>query len=126
MTVLHVTQSLRSIPSVAGVQRRPVGAEAGVRSRRFAARALRLVVTAIREAQLRRAIRDMQRLDDRLLQDNPLLERSLRNRLQYLAPLNHVQVEMLKAHRADTGEDDALRGIQLTINGISAGLRNTG
>ncbi len=63
---------------------------------------------------------------DRLLQDNPLLERSIRNRFPYLDPLNHVQVELLKAHRAETGDDDVLRGIQLTINGISAGLRNSG
>jgi phosphoenolpyruvate carboxylase len=63
---------------------------------------------------------------DRLLQDNPLLERSIRNRFPYLDPLNHVQVELLKTHRAETGDDDVLRGIQLTINGISAGLRNSG
>jgi phosphoenolpyruvate carboxylase len=63
---------------------------------------------------------------DRLLQDNPLLERSIRNRFPYLDPLNHVQVELLKVHRANAGDDDTLRGIQLTINGISAGLRNSG
>jgi phosphoenolpyruvate carboxylase len=63
---------------------------------------------------------------DRLLQDNPLLERSIRNRFPYLDPLNHVQVELLKVHRAAAGDDDTLRGIQLTINGISAGLRNSG
>ena len=63
---------------------------------------------------------------DRLLQDNPLLERSIRNRFPYLDPLNHVQVELLKVHRAQSGDDDTLRGIQLTINGISAGLRNSG
>jgi len=63
---------------------------------------------------------------DRLLQDNPLLERSIRNRFPYLDPLNHVQVELLEAHRAQSGDEDVLRGIQLTINGISAGLRNSG
>lgn len=62
----------------------------------------------------------------RLLQDNPLLERSIRNRFPYLDPLNHVQVELLKVHRAQSGDDETLRGIQLTINGISAGLRNSG
>ena len=36
----------------------------------------------------------------RLLQGNPLLERSIRNRFPYLDPLNHVQVELLKEHRA--------------------------
>lgn len=63
---------------------------------------------------------------DRLLQGNPLLERSVRNRFPYLDPLNHVQVELLKEHRAQNPDEQVLRGIQLTINGISAGLRNTG
>jgi len=63
---------------------------------------------------------------DRLLQGNPLLERSVRNRFPYLDPLNHVQVELLREHRAQNPDEQVLRGIQITINGISAGLRNTG
>jgi len=63
---------------------------------------------------------------DRLLQGNPLLERSVRHRFPYLDPLNHVQVELLKEHRAQNPDEQILRGIQITINGISAGLRNTG
>ena len=63
---------------------------------------------------------------DRLLQGNPLLERSIRNRFPYLDPLNHVQVELLKEHRAQNPDEQVLRGIQITINGISAGLRNSG
>ena len=63
---------------------------------------------------------------DRLLQGNPLLERSIRNRFPYLDPLNHVQVELLKAHRTESPDEAVLRGIQITINGISAGLRNSG
>jgi phosphoenolpyruvate carboxylase len=63
---------------------------------------------------------------ERLLQGNPLLERSIRNRFPYLDPLNHVQVELLKEHRAQNLDEQILRGIQLTINGISAGLRNSG
>jgi phosphoenolpyruvate carboxylase len=63
---------------------------------------------------------------DRLLQGNPLLERSVRNRFPYLDPLNHVQVELMKEYRAQNPDEQILRGIQLTINGISAGLRNTG
>ena len=63
---------------------------------------------------------------DRLLQGNPVLERSIRNRFPYLDPLNHVQVELLKAHRSEAEDPQVLRGIQLTINGISAGLRNSG
>ncbi len=63
---------------------------------------------------------------ERLLQNTPLLERSVRNRFPYLDPLNHVQVELLKEYRAQNADEQVLRGIQLTINGISAGLRNTG
>jgi phosphoenolpyruvate carboxylase len=63
---------------------------------------------------------------DRLLQGNPLLERSVRHRFPYLDPLNHVQVELLKEHRTHNPSEQVLRGIQITINGISAGLRNTG
>jgi phosphoenolpyruvate carboxylase len=63
---------------------------------------------------------------DRLLLGNPILERSVRHRFPYLDPLNHVQVELLKEHRAQNPDEQVLRGIQITINGISAGLRNTG
>jgi phosphoenolpyruvate carboxylase len=62
----------------------------------------------------------------RLLEDNPLLERSIRDRFPYLDPLNHIQIELLKQHRASGASEHVLRGIQLTINGISAGLRNSG
>ena len=61
-----------------------------------------------------------------LLESNPLLARSIRNRFPYLDPLNHVQVELLKRHRTNVAEEYVLRGIQLTINGIAAGLRNSG
>ena len=57
-----------------------------------------------------------------LLESNPLLLRSIRNRFPYLDPLNHVQVELLKLHRAHAASEKVLTGIQLTINGISAGL----
>ncbi len=62
-----------------------------------------------------------------LLQDNPALDASLRMRIPYLDPLNHVQVELLKLHRAADNQDESiLRAVQITINGISAGLRNSG
>ena len=61
-----------------------------------------------------------------LLESNPLLLRSIRNRFPYLDPLNHVQVELLKLHRGHAASDKVLSGIQLTINGVSAGLRNSG
>jgi phosphoenolpyruvate carboxylase len=61
-----------------------------------------------------------------LLQTNPLLARSLRNRLPYLDPLNHLQVELIKRHRGGSADERVKRGIHLCINGIAAGLRNTG
>ena len=62
----------------------------------------------------------------KLLESNPLLDRSIHNRFPYLDPLNHVQVELLKLHRSRAASEKVLTGIQLTINGISAGLRNSG
>jgi len=62
----------------------------------------------------------------KLLESNPLLDRSIRNRFPYLDPLNHVQVELLKLHRSRAASEKGLTGIQLTINGVSAGLRNSG
>ena len=62
----------------------------------------------------------------KLLESNPLLDRSIRNRFPYLDPLNHVQVELLKLHRSRASSEKVLTGIQLTINGVSAGLRNSG
>ncbi|WP_281663389.1 phosphoenolpyruvate carboxylase [Paraburkholderia fungorum] len=60
------------------------------------------------------------------LAENPLLARSIKNRFPYLDPLNHLQVELLKRHRAGDTNARVRRGIHLTINGIAAGLRNTG
>jgi phosphoenolpyruvate carboxylase len=61
-----------------------------------------------------------------LLETNPLLARSIRNRFPYLDPLNHLQVELLRRHRADGGDERLLSAIHLTINGVAAGLRNSG
>ncbi|VVE50789.1 phosphoenolpyruvate carboxylase [Pandoraea terrigena] len=63
---------------------------------------------------------------DERLADNPLLARSIKNRFPYLDPLNHLQVELLRRHRAGESDERARRGIHLSINGIAAGLRNTG
>ncbi|QRX83188.1 phosphoenolpyruvate carboxylase [Glaciimonas sp. PAMC28666] len=65
------------------------------------------------------------------LANNPLLARSIKNRFAYLDPLNHLQVELIKRHRSVTAsgkttEERVKRGIHLSINGIAAGLRNTG
>jgi phosphoenolpyruvate carboxylase len=61
-----------------------------------------------------------------LLEDNPLLARSIRNRFPYIDPLNHVQIELLRRHRAGDQDPDVVQGIHLSINGIAAGLRNSG
>ncbi|MDX2287990.1 MAG: phosphoenolpyruvate carboxylase [Hyphomicrobiaceae bacterium] len=62
----------------------------------------------------------------RLLATNPLLERSIQNRFPYLDPLNHLQVEMLRAVRERPDDEKTRRGLHLTINGIAAALRNSG
>jgi phosphoenolpyruvate carboxylase len=63
---------------------------------------------------------------DELLAANPLLARSIRNRFPYLSPLNHVQVELLERYRNGDDDERVHRGIHLSINGIAAGLRNSG
>jgi phosphoenolpyruvate carboxylase len=63
---------------------------------------------------------------NQLLETNPLLSRSIRNRFPYMDPLNHMQIELLRRYRAGDGDEDVVTGIHLTINGIAAGLRNSG
>ncbi len=61
-----------------------------------------------------------------LLEDNATLERSIRNRFPYLDPLNHLQVELLRRYRAGDTDARTRQSIHLTINGLAAGLRNSG
>jgi phosphoenolpyruvate carboxylase len=61
-----------------------------------------------------------------LLEGYPLLARSIRSRFPYLDPLNHMQVELLRRYRAGDADQTVIQGIHLTINGIAAGLRNSG
>jgi phosphoenolpyruvate carboxylase len=61
-----------------------------------------------------------------LLESNPLLARSIRNRFPYLNPLNHVQVELLRRRRKGDAGEKVVEGIHLSINGIAGGLRNSG
>ena len=64
------------------------------------------------------------------LQSNPALARSIEHRFPYLDPLNHLQVELLRRYRqrreGEPGIERIQRGIHISINGIAAGLRNTG
>jgi phosphoenolpyruvate carboxylase len=60
------------------------------------------------------------------LAENPLLARSIKNRFAYLDPLNFLQVELIRRHRAGNTDERIKRGIHLTINGVAAGLRNSG
>jgi phosphoenolpyruvate carboxylase len=67
------------------------------------------------------------------LSANPSLARSIGHRLPYLDPLNHLQVELMRRYRnrvpgapVDAATERLQRGIHISINGVAAGLRNTG
>ena len=60
------------------------------------------------------------------LDSNPALARSIRNRFPYLDPLNHLQLELLKRHRAGDSQERVRSAIHISINGLAAGLRNSG
>lgn len=64
--------------------------------------------------------------EDELLGSDPVLRQTLRTRETYLEPLHHLQVELLARQRG--GEQDPLlaRALLLTVNGVAAGMRNTG
>ena len=68
---------------------------------------------------------------DRLLSANPQLARTLEVRDRYLAPLHHLQISLLKRYRSEGGPEGEVdpqlkRALLITVNGIAAGLRNTG
>ena len=64
------------------------------------------------------------------LVNNAALQRSMRHRFPYIDPLHHLQVELVRRYRAGENrantDDKVRRGIHISINGIAAGLRNTG
>jgi phosphoenolpyruvate carboxylase len=61
-----------------------------------------------------------------LLQTNPVLARSIRLRNPYVDPMSFIQVDLLRRKRAGDNSEAINRAIAASINGISAGLRNTG
>jgi phosphoenolpyruvate carboxylase len=61
-----------------------------------------------------------------LLERQPELAAVIRSRLPYIDPLNHLQIELIGRHRKGDSAPEVREGIHLTINGIAAGLRNTG
>ena len=61
-----------------------------------------------------------------VLEANPALNNSIRLRLPYIEPLNLLQIELMKRHRAGEGDERIGEGIQLTINAIATALRNSG
>ncbi|HEX8453781.1 MAG TPA: phosphoenolpyruvate carboxylase, partial [Longimicrobium sp.] len=62
----------------------------------------------------------------RLLEENPVLARSIRLRNPYVDPMSLIQVGLLRRKRAGEESDELNYALAGTINGISAGLRNTG
>ena len=61
-----------------------------------------------------------------LLAGNAALQRSIRHRFPYIDPLHHLQVELVRRYRDGQADERVQRGIHISINGIAAGLRNTG
>jgi phosphoenolpyruvate carboxylase len=60
------------------------------------------------------------------LAGNASLQRSIRHRFPYIDPLHHLQVELVRRYREGKADERVQRGIHISINGIAAGLRNTG
>jgi phosphoenolpyruvate carboxylase len=81
----------------------------------------------IRDAWLRTRERLLEiRGEERLLENDPSLDSSIRLRLPYIEPLNLLQVELLKRHRAGETDPRIHEGIHLSINAIATALRNSG
>jgi len=64
--------------------------------------------------------------DKNRLSGNASLQRSIRHRFPYIDPLHHLQVELVRRYREGQSDEKVQRGIHISINGIAAGLRNTG
>jgi phosphoenolpyruvate carboxylase len=61
-----------------------------------------------------------------LLENNPKLHESIRLRLPYIDALNLLQLDLLRRRRSGKDDEETLAGIHMSINGVSAGLRNSG
>ena len=64
--------------------------------------------------------------EKQLLAGNAALKRSIRHRFPYIDPLHHLQLELVRRYREGRTDERVQRGIHISINGIAAGLRNTG
>jgi phosphoenolpyruvate carboxylase len=75
-----------------------------------------------------RTTREILRLtgQNRLLDREPVLRRSIDRRNPYVDPISFVQVELLRRLRADPGRESTLRAMLRTVNGIAGGLKSTG
>jgi phosphoenolpyruvate carboxylase len=61
-----------------------------------------------------------------LMEHNPALAGAIQSRLPYIDPLNHLQIELIDRRRRGDQSEEVREGILLAINGVAAGLRNTG
>ncbi len=91
------------------------------------ARLRKKVFTAI-EQEWHRTAEALTRItgDRQRLAHNTALARSIRHRFPYIDPLHHLQVELVRRWRAGQDDERVQTGIHISINGIAAGLRNTG
>ncbi len=91
------------------------------------ARLRRKVFGAI-EAEWQRTAEALTRIsgEKQRLAGNTALARSIRHRFPYIDPLHHLQVELVRRWRSGQGNERVQTGIHISINGIAAGLRNTG
>ena len=91
------------------------------------ARLRKKIFTAI-EAEWHRTADALTRItgEKQRLAANTALARSIRHRFPYIDPLHHLQVELVRRWRAGQGDERVQTGIHISINGIAAGLRNTG
>ncbi|ART55647.1 phosphoenolpyruvate carboxylase [Acidovorax carolinensis] len=89
---------------------------------------LRKKVFSAIEAEWHRTADALTRItgDKQRLAHNTALARSIKHRFPYIDPLHHLQVELVRRWRAGQGDERVQTGIHISINGIAAGLRNTG